>query len=254
MWIVPSAGGRPPARPEPLRRGEGPLARLMEACRKTGMTGEAFCLLDITCDRARLEVPETWTVVPALSRVSPAEAARLAMLARPDAEHYGILTDDHVPRTKGWDRALGLAAGRWNVAYCNDLVHAGRDPRTGTAKVTGAVCLGGDLVREMGAAIPDGMTLADARRAWMALGRSLGLLRYLPGVVVERRRGEKGPFEHPDECAEGRARLFRWLNDEHRPLARRLRFAISHAAGLRLGEAPASPRQAARANHAHRAV
>lgn len=221
MWIVPSVLTR--ARLEPL----------MAASAATSMTSGVVCLVDIRARLDGLRAPPDWTLVPALGDMGPAETVRVAAAAAPPGgTARGLLPADHLPRTRGWDRALTVAAGDWNIAYCNDLVFGGRDPVNGADRITGAVCFGGELVREMGAIVPDGMTLADARIAWARLGTMLGLLRYLPDVVVERPLGaadESRPLpgrDHPER----RARLFRWLNDEARPLAARIREAMAREA------------------------
>lgn len=209
----------------------GSLREVMDACEETAMSVEVFCLTDMALEHAYRRLPANWTLVPAVGRVGLADAVELARLARPAEPAYGILPPGHLPRTRAWDTALSLAAGRWNVAYSNDLFEGGRHPMTGLDKVTGAVCLGGELVREMGSIIPRGLGYAEAAMTWVSLGRALGLLRYLPDVVVERQLDYPAggdPAPEADELA--RARLFRWLNDEARPLIRRVRRAISREA------------------------
>lgn len=218
MWITPSVCGR------------DQLVPLMTAARATGMSSPVTALFDIRDSAAGLPPLAQWRLIPAVGRLAAADCLRIARLSAPMAGPLGFLPADHVPLTPGWDAALERAAGDWNIAYCNDLVSAGRHPVGGADRVTGAVCIGARLAREMGDVLPAGMTFSDARVAWATLGRTLGALRYLPGVEVEWRReraiDERGYPADP----ESRARLFRWLNDDLRPLARRVREARAEEA------------------------
>lgn len=217
MWIIPSVCNR--ARLQPL----------VESALASNMRENVVCLFDIRGPAPYPDVPPNWTLVPAVASLSAAETVRIARLSAPKAESFGILPVDHRPLTPGWDAALTRAAGSWNVAFCNDIVSQGDHALGGADHLTGAFCLGGSLVQEVGDIIPSGMTLFDARVAWMALGQRLGLLRFLRSVVVEK------TGEAPDELplppgiydSDRRARLFRWLNDELRPLAARLREAMA---------------------------
>lgn len=218
MWIIPSVCGR------------GELAPLMTAARATGMSSPVTALFDIRDSAAGLAPIAQWRLIPAVGRLAAADCLRIARLSAPAPGPLGFLPADHLPLTAGWDVLLERAAGQWNIAYCNDLVSAGRHPVGGADRVTGAVCIGGRLAREMGDVLPVGMTFSDARVAWATLGRALGALRYLPGVEIEWRR-ERAVDERADPAdPESRARLFRWLNDELRPLARRVREARAEEA------------------------
>lgn len=229
MWIIPSVCGRED------------LAPLMHACRATAPLCAVTALCDIRVSAAGLPSLPRWRLIPALGPLAAADCVRIARLAGAAEGPIGFLAADHRPLTPAWDAALARAAGQWNIAYCNDLVSAGRHPVGGADRVTGAICIGAGLVREMGEVLPTGMTLADARVAWAALGRALGCLRYLSDVAVEwrpERSGEVRPLPGA-EPPERRARLFRWLNDELRPLAARVREARAAAAAPAEATAPA---------------
>lgn len=217
MWIIPSVCDR--AR----------LQSLVESAMATDMREDAVCLFDIRGAGPHPGLPPNWTIVPTVTALPASETVRLAQRSAPGAGTFGILAPTHRPVTPGWDVALSRAAGNWNIAYCNDVVSQGRHALGGADHLTGAFCLGGALVREVGHIIPAGMTLPDARVAWLALGQRLGLLRFLRTVVVEKIDGEDEvlPLPAGSYDADRRARLFRWLNDELRPMAARLREAIA---------------------------
>lgn len=78
--------------------------------------------------------------------VGPRQGLRAAMEemfhAYPAEPWYGILADDLVPRTPGWDQLLVERAGSRQISYPNDL---GRKIKLPTHP-----CVGGDLVRAQG--------------------------------------------------------------------------------------------------------
>jgi hypothetical protein len=223
MWIIPSVCDG--ARLEPL----------LAACRATGMIQPARCLVDLRRpfqhDPAHgRRLPHDWTLIPALGVPEAAEVVRILRSSAPPAPFYGILPVDHRPLTPGWDRALSRAAGEWQIACCHDALTQGKTARGGMDRATGLVCIGGALAHAMGELIPAGMSLDDARLAWMALGRSLGIVRHLGTVAVDRRPGPD--YVAPRAELRERPRLFRWLNDEMKPMAARLREAMARAAHL----------------------
>lgn len=89
----------------------------------------------------------------------------------------GNLGDDHRPRTAGWDRAVLEALATPGIAYGNDLLQGDRLPT--------APFISAELVLALGwYALPTcrHMYIDDV---WRSLGEGLGVLRYLPDVVIE---------------------------------------------------------------------
>lgn len=94
-------------------------------------------------------------------------------------DHLGFMGDDHRPRTVGWDaHVLGaLDTHQPRVVYGNDLLQ-------GEALPTAAF-MPSRLVRALGFMAPPVLRHLYVDNFWLELGRSLGGLRYLPGVVIE---------------------------------------------------------------------
>lgn len=109
------------------------------------------------------------------------EALAVATLAQHSPHPFAIASfgDDHLPRTRGWDRLL-LEAARdlgTGVVYPNDLLQREALPT--------AVVLTSDIVRALGWFSPPCLAHVYVDNFWRALGIRIERLRYLPDVVVE---------------------------------------------------------------------
>lgn len=102
------------------------------------------------------------------------------------ARHYapsyaalGFMGDDHLPETDHWDQAiLGALAelGGAGLAYADDGLQGPRLPT--------AVFMSSCLVDALGWMVPPTMRHLYLDNYWLALGRRLGRIRYLPRVVI----------------------------------------------------------------------
>lgn len=95
------------------------------------------------------------------------------------ADYLGFMGDDHRPRTVGWDVAYmdALAALGTGLVYGNDLIQGETLPTQ--------VAMTSDIVLATGHMVPPGMVHLFLDNAWLALGRALDAITYLPDVVVE---------------------------------------------------------------------
>lgn len=95
------------------------------------------------------------------------------------ADYLGFQGDDHRPRTVGWDVAYmdALAALGTGLVYGNDLIQGETLPTQ--------VAMTSDIVLATGHMVPPGSTHLFLDDAWLALGRALDAITYLPDVVVE---------------------------------------------------------------------
>lgn len=91
----------------------------------------------------------------------------------------GFLGDDHLPRTVGWDARILAELDRLStgLAYGNDLLQGERLPT--------AVFMTADIIRALGWMCPPGLTHLYLDDSWLALGRALGAISYLPDVIIE---------------------------------------------------------------------
>lgn len=95
------------------------------------------------------------------------------------SEFLAFQGDDHRPRTYAWDAAYreALKALGTGLVYGNDLIQGEALPTQ--------VAMTSDIVLATGYMVPPGAVHLFLDDAWLALGRSLGAITYLPDVVVE---------------------------------------------------------------------
>jgi hypothetical protein len=119
-----------------------------------------------------------------------------------DSPRYlASLGDDHRPRTKGWDRKLIAAieslGGAPGIAYGNDLFQGAALP---TAWVVSA-----ELVRAVGWMMLPQCAHMYVDNAVLELGRALGRIAYVPGVVIEHLHPAAGKAAVDDSYRESNA-------------------------------------------------
>lgn len=173
--IVPSRG-----RPENA-------ARLVKAWKETKADAVLLFGLDDD-DETLLDYPRgAWmTISPRLGLVGT-----LNRLAREVADdriyhHIGFMGDDHLPRTKHWDKRFCEVLDRFPaaVAYGNDL-HQGPNLPT-------AVFMTASIVRTLGYMAPPRFKHMYVDNVWRDWGSGIGELHYLDDVVIEHMHPDAG--------------------------------------------------------------
>jgi hypothetical protein len=89
----------------------------------------------------------------------------------------GAFGDDVLFRTPGWDRIVEVALQTPAIAYGDDLIHGRNHPS--------AVWMHSTIAKALGWLALPSTTHQWADDGWKRLGQELGLLRFLPEVVVE---------------------------------------------------------------------
>lgn len=89
----------------------------------------------------------------------------------------GAFGDDVLFRTPGWDRIVEEALSTPGIAYGDDLIHGKNHPS--------AVWMSSAIAKALGWLALPATTHQWADDAWKRLGQELGLLRFLPDVIVE---------------------------------------------------------------------
>lgn len=111
------------------------------------------------------------------------------------------LSDDHMPRTPGWDSLL-LAAidgmGGTGFAYGNDLLQGANMPT--------AVVVSSNIVAALGWMAEPSMRHYSIDDVWKELGDLAGCLAYCPGVVIEHCHPGAGKAVYDATYAEESAR------------------------------------------------
>lgn len=121
----------------------------------------------------------------------------------PNEPWYGLLADDLLPHTSGWDQLLVNAAGTSNISYPNDQ---GNNPDLPTHP-----CVGGDLVRKIGwfGFPPCGHYFVDT--VWQFLGNELNNIHRLDNVLVEHLHYSVGKSELDTNYQES---SLKWKHDK----------------------------------------
>jgi len=171
MWLLPTH-----ARPDNLRT-------VLAACVETGMSTPG--LIHVNAGPAQdayrdIAVPANWTVVYGERDMTLGDVMRWFYATHPDLPWYGIITDDQVPVTPGWDAKLVAQAEGSRIVSSDDGWQAPQ-------RMHGAAVLGGDFVRAMGGLVPEGFQHQFIDNVWERLGRDSGLWFVDMSVLVEHR-------------------------------------------------------------------
>lgn len=156
------------------------MTRFFRAWKDTeASTPGIVCLDEDDAPKYRdMEVPPEWKVVirPRYESLGANTNAYFAMYR--EEPWYGLLADDAVPVTRGWDWKLIEAAGSDGLACCWDGINNGTN-------LGSSPCIGGDWVRQMGWIIYPGLQRIYGDNILYELATKRGKLKYLQDVIVE---------------------------------------------------------------------
>jgi hypothetical protein len=96
-----------------------------------------------------------------------------------DYDAIGFCGDDHLARTSGWALRFLAELDRLGtgMVYGDDLIQGPNLPT--------AIAMTTDIIRALGYMVPGGLVHLSIDDAWLALGRAIGRITYLPDVVLE---------------------------------------------------------------------
>lgn len=167
MWLLPS-------RSRPLS-----LKRFFTHYALTEADSEGVVWLDMDdADKYdSVPIPKKWTVVisPRLDGTGAITNEFFKMF--PDEPWYGLLADDVLPKTYGWDKKLIEAAGSDGLAYGDDGIHGNGH--------SAHPCVGGDRIRELGWLALPGCKRIYIDNALFDDAVMRGAAIYLPDVIME---------------------------------------------------------------------
>jgi glycosyltransferase involved in cell wall biosynthesis len=174
MWLLPSK-----ARP-------ASLARFFGAFEKTGGSTPGLVIVDHVDWSAHVEAYETialpigwsWRITDG---VTQGDKLREIWVDVENCAWLGLIGDDCVPETTGWDRALVGELDGSNFVHCNDGWQAPR--RVGNCWI-----MAGDLVRAVGYIFPPGLHHLFVDDVWEELSRRVRGIRMCRMDVMVRHR------------------------------------------------------------------
>lgn len=183
MWLLPS------------RNRIGNLKRFFRSCREMGVSTPGMVLVNQDefdqkhSEYGALDLPKGWSVV-GVEATCMHDALRAIYPVVRDSQFIGLLQDDLVPGTPGWDTELIRQLSGWNVVCAYD----GRSNR-----MAGAIAWSTQLIKELGWIYPPGTKHLYGDDVWETMGREAGCLKIDPSVVTTHQNETYSL--NPDETA-----------------------------------------------------
>lgn len=193
MWLLPTYN-----RPEKF-------ANFLAAAKATGTSTPGVVI--VNGDRAGYDfadLPQGWTVID-VPPEGMVKAVNTALAMFPSEPWYGMLVDDSVPVTPGWDVRVVEAAMKSGMASCNDLDQAPK-------RICGAAVWRGDIIRAAGFIYPPCTWHAYGDDFWESIGRDYSCWAVLMDVIVEH----KHPFKNAALKDATHARSYDRMADDKR--------------------------------------
>ena len=113
----------------------------------------------------------------------------------PGYAFYGEINDDHVFRTKGWDKILTdkiIDGGGWGIACGRDLMH------DGDHQVPSGLVMSSNIIDALGWMAHPSFKHTFIDNYWGDLAKGIGKYYYCPEVIIEHRHLLAGKAE-PDD-------------------------------------------------------
>ena len=164
---------------------------VLDSCVENGISTPGVVWCD-GCEYPDLKVPDNWEKIEWADHLNIGEIMRRFYASYPGCDWYGWMSDDCRPLSKSFDTELIEAAGSWCMSYPDDDWQHGIKPSTGKPHVTSMIVWGGDLVREVGWWVPDGMIQMYIDDVWEDIAMPLGINRYCGHVKTEHRHFANG--------------------------------------------------------------
>ena len=212
MWLLPS------------RRRVANLTRFFAAYKATGGTTPGMVLVDVTDYQDNLaaydamELPLGWSFYWTHGETQGEKIAEIWDQVV-DCSWLGLIGDDCVPETPGWDKRLIDKLDGANFVACDDGWQAPK-------RVGNCWAISGPLVRAVGYIFPPGLQHLFVDDVWETIGREAGCWRCLYGVMVRHQHVMKGEapaddthraaygMGFSDDCPGPDRKHGLWANDE----------------------------------------
>jgi hypothetical protein len=137
MFIVPTY-----KRPERLKN-------LIQAYIDTKATASVYVLIQGNAEMYEgIEYPDTWTVEVLDDNLGLVAASNLGFKKFPNEKWYGIICDDQMPITEGWDQTLLNLLTDWNMVSTADTLNKDE------WRIAGIPVFGGEFIRSCGFIMP----------------------------------------------------------------------------------------------------
>lgn len=195
LWILPTRN-----RPENLKR-------FLKAAKEIGTSTPGLILVNqdeydqsrMAYDALQIFMLPNWQIIPVKAK-SYGDAIRAIWPKVKRLDWVGLVSDDLVPCTPGWDVKLINSLQGWNVVSSND----GWQAQSGDIqrdRIHGAICFSGDLLRTIGWMFPPKLRHIFHDDMLETLGRETACWQVKSDILVkhlhEALRGNRGPTMDP---------------------------------------------------------
>jgi glycosyltransferase involved in cell wall biosynthesis len=130
-------------------------------------------------------LPEGWKLFIQQHNIGICGAMNICFKMYPDEPWYGLITDDEMVYTPGWDTELVAAAGKWKIAHANDHWQS-------SGRIHSYVVCGGDLVRECGWWALPGLWHWFVDNVWETLARYCDLRIFCENINADHQHWLNG--------------------------------------------------------------
>lgn len=142
-------------------------------------------------DYAGIDLPPNWTMEFLPRNLGLCGALNWAFEKFPNEPWYGLIGDDMVPKTQGWDARMLAEITPTTMVSCNDNWQAEHGRLT-------VYMVGGDILRALGYWMPPGMWHCYSDDFWEAIGNDFKIWKFLKDVIVETISPHKGDIAQDD--------------------------------------------------------
>lgn len=158
---------------------------------------------------AGVTLPENWRMISSpRTFFGPKNNEIFRMF--PNEPWYGTINDDMLPETPGWDSILPEAAGKWGIAWADDVLY-GR---------AACVAFGGELVRALGWICVPAVRHFYTDDGYELVAKDLGIGVYRSDVKVPHLHFSNGKavkdktYEERPAVSKDRAAFMQWKTTE----------------------------------------
>jgi glycosyltransferase involved in cell wall biosynthesis len=216
MWTIPTYN-----RPERF-------AQLIESIHAVGCSTPAKVIvngLNRLDEYLAIRLPKNWEYIIMPDNVGLCMAMNFVYFNNPREAWYGLLTDDEIMKTPGWDIEIPKAADKGFIAHGNESKQAEN-------RIHSCTVLGGELVRTIGYPCIPGLWHWYIDDMWEGIARDHNLRRWCKHILCEHRHYLYGaaPKDKTYEAAEIKAGQDRqiyqyWLNNIYPQVSARIKSA-----------------------------
>lgn len=169
--------------------------RLLDAMVDTCALGTDVIFVVDAEDPTLPQYPHELTVVTKTRGMIPALNHGALVAVGRGYRNIGFFGDDHLPRTHGWDRHYVEVLDEMGtgMVYGNDLLQGETIPTQ--------IAMTANIVNRLGWMAPPSFKHLWVDNAWLAMGKAIDRIKYLPETIIEHMHPANGKAEFDADYA-----------------------------------------------------